>query len=611
MSKVTGSVRKANVKKRLENYMGDLDNNVQKYETVNNDLDMPYDEKFVQFSNILVKIVNLSTLLKGQAGLTDDASLKEKALEKSEDMRTFAKGAVRGLVTSTDDQKVTKSKLESLLKHVPTPPPFPKTAKTPKTVKKGARVLDMNVEEAKENEARRNGSGAGRSMTSAEEAMNIGLASTARTSIEAFLQTEDVGGVEEQKGGETDPFEAFDNPATSRVMSAIKGVRGELLTSARTRGATVRRSNMGGMSFASENSPGPSVDMNAKPPPYEEAAAMLVAQPLVNQPAHPEAQPQAAYEVNQPGDEEEDAVGMATTESTRQNELADNETATLKYNPNFTEVLDASFMRLATDAVRGNLGAGTAADMQSADLWGNQFTQHVPDIPVEPERFLTTGPSGLTIEQSGDVDATQNIYSFLPFAKLGGTLIWIPRHVKAARLFFTADDYSELVSHIRDGDPLTLDKTEEVDTIVMTSSIIRTYGTLKQFCDLGPMLPATASVEQVYAEWLEMRQIGSAVARYEQITGGMYENSELSMKGGIRSAVASALRPFIDAWNRMHKNAQDQIAPESATSAPASAPMYGAKRKAEAGIIEPEEYNPQFSYQPQDLKRVKFSIPSI
>jgi hypothetical protein len=361
------------------------------------------------------------------------------------------------------------------------------------------------------------------------------------------------------------------------------------------------------MDVKRENAPGPTVALNANLPPDQAQQNEQVVEPVPN--PQPEPQPVPQSITQKPTSEQESKVGLATTESTRQNELSEVESATLQYKPNFTEVLDASFMRLATDAVRGNLGAGTTADMQSADLWGNQFTQPPSDIPVAPEKFLTTGPSGLTVEDSSTSDKTQNVYSFLPFAKLGGDLVWIPRHVKAARLFFTAEDYAELVSHIRDGDPLTLDKTDEVDTLIMMSTIIRTYGTLKQFCELGSMLPTTASVEQVYAEWLEMRQIGTAVARYEQITGGMYENTELSMKGGIRAAVASALRPFVEAWNQMHKN--DQIAMDGGATAPGSGPMFSGKRKAEAGIVEPEEYNPQFNFEPVEFKRIKFSIPSI
>jgi hypothetical protein len=168
---------------------------------------------------------------------------------------------------------------------------------------------------------------------------------------------------------------------------------------------------------------------------------------------------------------------------------------------------------------------------------------------------------------------------------LGGVIVWIPRHVQAAKFFFTSDDYNELTSHVKDGDPLTLDKTEEVDSTVMMSSILKSYGTLKSFCQLGPILPMSASVEQIYAEWLEMRQIGQALARYQQITGGMYENTELSMKGGIRAAVASALKPIIGLWNQNMKDPNQRINMDDPSTRPGMGMMTGTKRKDQSGII--------------------------
>lgn len=301
---------------------------------------------------------------------------------------------------------------------------------------------------------------------------------------------------------------------------------------------------------------------------------------------------------------------VAPTPSTRPNELSDRENTTLKFDPSFTEVMDPSIMKLATDEARGNLGAGTTADMMSADIWGYEFTQHAPDIPKSDEQFLSTDANGATT-QSDDKEET-NVYSFLPFAKLNGKIVWIPRHVNAARFFFDADDYAELVSHVRDGGVLTLDNTDEVDSLVMMSTIIKTYGTLKMFCQLGPMLPSQASTEQIYAEWLEMRQIGTALAKYQQQSGGMYQNSELSMKGGIRSAVASALKPIIDMINSKvppdeQLNTNSMFGPK-----PGSGSLLGgSSRKREAGVIAAEEYNPQFNSGPVDFKRMKFSIPTI
>lgn len=311
---------------------------------------------------------------------------------------------------------------------------------------------------------------------------------------------------------------------------------------------------------------------------------------------------------NPPPDESGDGVQLMT-ESTRQSELPSNEVVSLQFKTDYTEVMDPGTMKLSKDADRANLGAGTRADMQSADLWGNQFTQHSDDLVGMKEKFLDTTSAGGVQEQSAPNEPPKDIYSFLPFAKLGGKIIWIPRHVKTARFFFTSADYEELVSHVRDGDPLTLDNEAEVDATVMMSSIIRTYGTLKQFCELSVMLPMSASTQQVYAEWLEMRQIGKAVARYQQVSGGQYQNEELSMRGGIRSAVAAGLRPFIERWNRNNPN--DPIRLDGDAPRPVSQPMYGGKRKMETGVIAPEEYNPQFLYHDPELKRVKFAVPII
>ena len=309
-----------------------------------------------------------------------------------------------------------------------------------------------------------------------------------------------------------------------------------------------------------------------------------------------------------PPDGGNDSGNQLTSESTRQSELSANEVVSLQYKPSFTEVQDTQFMRLATDEDRGNLGAGTTADMQSADLWGNRFTQAKPDKVIQPERFIGQPSASVVDTQEAEV-SSEDVYSFLPFAKLGGSIVWVPRHGQAARFFFTSDDYTELVSHVRDGNPLTLDNTQEVDPAMMKSSISNSSTTLMHFCQLSPPLPASASTEQVYAEWLEVKQIGKAVSRYQQITGGMYENTDLTMKGGIRAAVASALKPFIQAWNQLHPN--DRIASDEQGGRPASRPLFSGKRQAESGTIMPEEFNPQFSFANPDLKRVKFSIPTI
>ncbi len=365
-----------------------------------------------------------------------------------------------------------------------------------------------------------------------------------------------------------------------------------------------------GNSEAVEMPPQPTVSMNDIPGGTAKRANKRAQKPLPAPVIAPAAGPPPGAPPAGPAPEENaEEEAQITSESTRQSELSASEVVSLQYKNDFMEQMDNQFMRLATDQERGNLGAGTSAEMQSADLWGNLLTQSKPDKLALQERFIPTQPGSTTLDTADTEASTEDVYSFLPFAKLGGSIVWIPRHVQAARFFFTSDDYNELVSHIRDGNPLTLDATNDVDPLVMRTSITSSHQTLIQFCQLNPPLPTSASTEQVYAEWLEMKQIGKAVSRYQQITGGMYENTDLTMKGGIRAAVASALKPFIQAWNQLHPG--NTIATDEQAGRPGSRPLFSSKRKAEAGIVLPEEYNPQFSYTPLDLKRVKFSIPNI
>jgi len=426
----------------------------------------------------------------------------------------------------------------------------------------------------------------------------------------------------------------FDEGKETRELSqesAPEGMRQPAPpTSPAPRGSQVRHQHLlspakesggSGMSTAVEIQPAKSTtSMEDKAGGVAKTAHRIARKPLIIRPRGPSDQPVppggappggVPPEGGPPGGEDEDADEEAqiTSESTRQSELSASEVVSLQYKSDFIEQLDTQFMRLASDQDRGNLGAGTSAEMQSADLWGNLLTQAKPDKVVQNETFIPAQPGSTTLAEAAPEAPAEDVYSFLPFAKLGGSIVWIPRHVQAARFFFTSDDYNELVSHVRDGNPLTLDSTDQVDATMMRSSITNSYQTLQMFCQLNPPIPSSASTEQVYAEWLEMKQIGKAVSRYQQITGGMYENTDLTMKGGIRAAVASALKPFIQAWNQLHPG--NTIATDEQAGRPASRPLFSAKRKAEAGVVLPEEYNPQFSFTPLDLKRVKFSIPNI
>jgi hypothetical protein len=286
----------------------------------------------------------------------------------------------------------------------------------------------------------------------------------------------------------------------------------------------------------------------------------------------------------------------------RQNELSANEVEALTYHDDYVEKLDVSSAHLVKDQDRGNLGAGTTASGPIADLWGNLPSQPKVDKRV-PELLFDTKQDGTLIQ--GDTEAPEaDKFTFLPFAKLGGSIVWIPRNAEAAKFFFTSQDYDELASNVVDGDTLTLAHEDMVDITYMLDSITKLFMSLHLFCNLAPMLVATkANRTQIYAEWLELRQLSRAIVAYQQNTAGMYENASISMRGGIRAAVGAALKPLYDKLK----------VPEPSEKEPVPGGTLGDKRKriGNMGLVEDADYNPQFSFEPLHFKRTKFSIPII
>jgi len=290
--------------------------------------------------------------------------------------------------------------------------------------------------------------------------------------------------------------------------------------------------------------------------------------------------------------------------STRQDDLPASELASLISHVDYTEQLNPEKARLLLDKHRGNAGAGTAADHPSADLWGYLPSQHRPDIEMK-EWTLKTNQDGSVVP--GDTPPDVDKFSLLPFAKLNGQLIWIPRHAVAARFYFTSENYQELVSYIVDGEQLTLREEQNLNPAALYRTIQRIHFTLSVMCMLSPMLDSTSTVQQLYAEWLELREMSKALHNYEMNTAGMFENASTSMRGGIRAAVLSALKPLYIALSNGSTAGMDM---NDGSVAPSNGTMYERKRQRE-GIIEPEEYNPQFTYEPIEFKKVKFSIPHI
>lgn len=300
--------------------------------------------------------------------------------------------------------------------------------------------------------------------------------------------------------------------------------------------------------------------------------------------------------------EESNAIDQSALTVDRQNEMTANEAEALTFHSDYVEKLDVTNAYLLRDQDRGNVGAGTAASAPTADLWGFFPSAARPDKLV-PENTLDVRQDGNVID--GDTEKPEaDKFTFLPFAKLGGSIVWIPRNVDAARFFFTSSDYDELASNVEDGNPLTLPNEDMVDISYMLDSITKLYMSLHLFCNLAPMLTASMSNrQQIYAEWLELRQISRALVAYEQNTAGMYENASVSMRGGIRAAVGAALKPLYEKL---------KVPEEAPSPAPLSASFGGNKQRAgEMGIVKDGDFNPQFNFEPVSFKRTKFSIPTI
>lgn len=286
----------------------------------------------------------------------------------------------------------------------------------------------------------------------------------------------------------------------------------------------------------------------------------------------------------------------------RQSELPPEETTSLTFHGNYTEELDVTHAHLLEDKERGNLGAGVRGIKPIPDLWGNLPSQAREDKVAVPPLLFDTKQDGTVIQGDTSAPEQDKVVPFIPFAKVGGSLLWIPRHTEAAKFFFTSSDYDELISNIEDGNPLTLVNQDMVDLRLLWDTIIRLYTSFQAFGKLSPMLSSSATPVQVYAEWLELKQLSKAMVSYEQNTGGMFENMLMSMRGGIRAAVGAALKPLYGVLN-----VQEPAAPAK----PMSGSMSGRKRAGEMGIVKDEDYNPQYSFEPLSLKRTKFSIPQI
>lgn len=262
--------------------------------------------------------------------------------------------------------------------------------------------------------------------------------------------------------------------------------------------------------------------------------------------------------------------------------------------------------RLFRDKERGNLGAGTVGTGAVVDLWGCVPTMPRDDIlPDGLTATLTIQPDGMVTESVGQQSNSQtDVYteSVLPFAKLGGELVWLPRHGDAARFFLTSEDYDALIEHVEEVDgKLQLKYEDQADITEMRTRVQKVHESIRHFCELGPLLPPSASAQQVYAEWLEMKQLSKALVKYNRQTTGMYMTEAMGMSGGIRKAVVDAVKQLFP----------DLKAPVQAVGAAAYSKRKASSLSEEVEDVQLPEFNPQLTMEPVDFKRQKFSIPFL
>lgn len=127
-----------------------------------------------------------------------------------------------------------------------------------------------------------------------------------------------------------------------------------------------------------------------------------------------------------------------------------------------------------------------------------------------------------------------------PFAKIGGQVIWIPFYAKAVKMYFTAQDFEELVSNVteqRGKLKLKAPNPSVIQNMQKTVDQVRT--SLRAF-EVFPLKVRHENLTTRYAEWLELRQIMKAVSKYQKTTTGMYNQAGL-FSGSLREAVSKAI----------------------------------------------------------------------
>jgi len=170
--------------------------------------------------------------------------------------------------------------------------------------------------------------------------------------------------------------------------------------------------------------------------------------------------------------------------------------------------------------------------------------------PFRGQHEIVQEPKGP--KQDGGAGEEIMATAMTPFAKIGGQVIWIPFYAKAVKMYFTAQDFEELVSNVteqRGKLKLKAPNPSVIQNMQKTVDQVRT--SLRPF-EVFPLKVRHENLTTRYAEWLELRQIMKAVAKYQKSTSGMYNQSGL-FSGSLREAVSKAIDDAVGMVSKKQK----------------------------------------------------------
>ena len=263
-------------------------------------------------------------------------------------------------------------------------------------------------------------------------------------------------------------------------------------------------------------------------------------------------------------------------------------------------------------AERGKIGYGTVADVQSIQPFGigvgvnpvkdttdkSVFKQ--TDGRFEPFRGQHEIVRQEDPKQQDGKGPGEDIAPVAekPFAKIDGQIVWLPYYGRTVKFFFTARDFEELVANVvMDGEQLKLKAPDPGVIKAMQSTVDAVRKSLRESYDLPQIRIRHESLTTRYAEWLELKQIMKAIAKYQKTTSGMYNMPGL-FSGNLREAVSKAIEEAVGMSGKKRQLGRGlegsravQTGPESSDARPDFQP-----------------FNP-FQVKERELKRVRTTLP--